>query len=116
MHKLEGMVDVRNKHCLNPECNKCPSFNYPGKTPGVYCGLHKLPGMIDVKHKRSHLSKSLPCLCPDISLEGCELSGVEEGSSRLGGRVEVRGLGKAGMAQEERGWQKGEVALWVRPD
>ena len=51
-HKLENMVDVRNKHCAHPDCNKCPSFNYPGKTPGMYCGLHKQPGMVDVKHKR----------------------------------------------------------------
>ena len=51
-HKLENMVDVRNKHCVHPDCNKCPSFNYPGKTPGMYCGLHKQPGMVDVKHKR----------------------------------------------------------------
>ena len=51
-HKLENMVDVRNRHCAHPECSKCPSFNYAGKTPGLYCGLHKLEGMVDVKHKR----------------------------------------------------------------
>ena len=57
-HKLENMVDVRNKHCAHPDCTKCPSFNYPGKTPGMYCGLHKQQGMVDVKHKRdrSHLA------------------------------------------------------------
>ena len=60
-HKLENMVDVRNKHCAHPDCNKCPSFNYPGKTPGMFCGLHKQPGMVDVKHKRdrSRLSAGL---------------------------------------------------------
>ena len=64
-HKLENMVDVRNKHCAHPDCTKCPSFNYPGKTPGMYCGLHKQQGMVDVKHKRdrSHLAagEGLPC-------------------------------------------------------
>ena len=51
-------MDVRNKHCAHPDCTKCPSFNYPGKTPGMYCGLHKQQGMVDVKHKRdrSHLA------------------------------------------------------------
>ncbi len=32
---------------------KAPSFNFPGVTPGAFCGTHKRDGMIDVKHKRA---------------------------------------------------------------
>jgi hypothetical protein len=73
-------VDVRNKHCAHPECNKCPSFNYPGKTPGLYCGIHKLAGMVDVKHKRdrSNLGNSgavthATTFCSDTPSQACGL-------------------------------------------
>jgi len=56
------MVDVRNKHCAHIDCNKCPSFNYPGKTPGMFCGLHKQSGMVDVKHKRDRSMMSAGAL------------------------------------------------------
>ena len=44
---------MRNRRCEEPNCTKCPSFNYPGVKPGLYCGQHKRTGMVDVKHKRS---------------------------------------------------------------
>ena len=85
-HKLENMVDVRNKHCAHADCNKCPSFNYPGKTPGMYCGLHKQAGMVDVKHKRDRsqllagaapwVSSLMMNACPAHALRGsvsCDL-------------------------------------------
>lgn len=52
MSRAAVQVDVRNRHCEEPNCTKCPSFNFPGLKPGVFCGLHKRAGMVDVKHKR----------------------------------------------------------------
>lgn len=48
-----AQVDVRNRHCAEEGCLKAPSFNFPGVTPGAFCGSHKREGMVDVKHKRA---------------------------------------------------------------
>ena len=29
-HKSDGMVDIKHKRCVEPGCNKRPSFNYTG--------------------------------------------------------------------------------------
>ena len=52
IHKLDGMVDVKNTHCIKDDCKKRPSFNNDGETKGLYCFIHKLDGMVDVKNKR----------------------------------------------------------------
>jgi len=49
-HKKEGMVDVKNKRCL--ECNKGPSYNKEGEKIALFCGTHKKEGMVDIKNKR----------------------------------------------------------------
>ena len=56
-HKLDGMVDVKNKTCIHPECKKQPTFNTEGEKTAVYCFTHKLDGMVDVKNKT--------CIHPD---------------------------------------------------
>jgi hypothetical protein len=48
-HKKEGMINVKNKTCL--ECNVIPSFNNEGETKSLYCSVHKKEGMVDVKSK-----------------------------------------------------------------
>jgi hypothetical protein len=48
-HKKEGMVNVKNKTCL--ECKKIPAFNKEGETKALYCSEHKKDGMVDVVHK-----------------------------------------------------------------
>ena len=48
-HKKNGMIDVKNKKCL--ECEVRPTFNNVGQKKGLYCVEHKKNGMIDVKHK-----------------------------------------------------------------
>jgi len=48
-HKMEGMVDVISKTCL--ECNKRPAFNTQGEKKALYCSAHKMEGMVDVKNK-----------------------------------------------------------------
>jgi len=50
-HKLNGMVDVKNKTCIYPNCKVQPNYNINGETKGLYCSTHKLDGMVDVKNK-----------------------------------------------------------------
>jgi hypothetical protein len=48
-HKRDGMVDVKNKTCL--DCKKRPTFNIEGETTALYCSTHKKDGMVDVISK-----------------------------------------------------------------
>lgn len=52
LHKKPGMVDVKNKKCLEANCRTQPCYNNPGETKGLYCDIHKKEGMIDVKNKK----------------------------------------------------------------
>jgi len=51
-HKLDGMVDVKNKKCIHEGCKKQPNYNVEGETKGLYCFPHKKDGMVDVKNKK----------------------------------------------------------------
>jgi hypothetical protein len=51
LHKLNGMINLKNRHCIHPNCKTRPSYNVEGKTTSLYCVSHKLPGMIFVKNK-----------------------------------------------------------------
>lgn len=51
-HKLEGMVDVKNKRCAEPGCTKQPHYNFGGERKGIHCGKHKQAGMVNVTSKR----------------------------------------------------------------
>ena len=51
-HKLEGMVDVKNKRCVYEGCDKQPSFGNKADMIASHCAAHKLEGMVDVKNKR----------------------------------------------------------------
>ena len=51
-HKLEGMIDVKNKTCIYEGCKIQPNYNNEGSIKALYCSTHKLEGMIDVKNKR----------------------------------------------------------------
>ena len=50
-HKLDGMINVKNKSCNHPNCKTLPIYNYEGETKAIYCATHKLDGMINVKNK-----------------------------------------------------------------
>ena len=50
-HKLENMIDVKNKKCVFENCNKQPNYNVIGEK-AIYCGEHKLDNMIDVNNKK----------------------------------------------------------------
>jgi uncharacterized protein YcgL (UPF0745 family) len=45
------MIDIKNKKCLEPTCNKRPCFNYENKKNGIYCNIHKKDEMINVTDK-----------------------------------------------------------------
>jgi hypothetical protein len=48
LHKLGGMIDIRNKRCIHENCKTQPNYNYEGQTNAVYCSTHKLDGMINI--------------------------------------------------------------------
>jgi hypothetical protein len=50
-HKLENMINVKDKTCLFEGCKTSPAFNIEGTKTGLYCLTHKLPNMINVKDK-----------------------------------------------------------------
>jgi hypothetical protein len=50
-HKLEGMIDVKNKSCENIGCIKLPVFNYINSQKPRFCNSHKLTGMVNIKDK-----------------------------------------------------------------
>ena len=50
-HKLEGMVNVKDKTCIFENCKTIPYFNYPNENIGLYCSKHQKPGMKNVKSK-----------------------------------------------------------------
>ena len=56
-HKLENMIDIKNKTCIFENCKKQPTYNYEGQTKALYCATHKLENMINVKDKscKTHL-------------------------------------------------------------
>ncbi len=50
--KMDGMIDVKSKRCIEDNCTKQPHFNKQGEAKALYCSDHKKDKMIDVKHKR----------------------------------------------------------------
>jgi len=48
-HRMNGMIDVKNKRCKETGCKTQPTFNIKGEKCGLYCLKHKTDGMIDVK-------------------------------------------------------------------
>lgn len=36
-HKQEGMIDIKHKRCVFPDCSKRPSFNYTGAAAYLCC-------------------------------------------------------------------------------
>jgi len=59
-HKLEGMVNVKDRLCIHADCKVRPTFNSDGETIPLYCSEHKLEGMINVKDKS--------CIHPDCKV------------------------------------------------
>ena len=51
IHKSTLMINVTNKLCEHPSCEKVPSFNYINEKKSILCSEHKLPDMINVAGK-----------------------------------------------------------------
>ncbi len=78
-HQLPKMVDVKNKRCETPGCDKQPSYAEFGK-PRAFCKDHKLPDMVNVINKRCQQSgcdkipsyakhgEKIPAFCKDHKL------------------------------------------------
>ena len=50
-HKLDNMINLKNKTCIHKGCNIQPSFNYKNEKKPLYCTEHKLDNMINLKNK-----------------------------------------------------------------
>jgi len=49
-HKLDGMINLKNKKCNESDCLTRPRYAQPGEYP-IYCATHKKEGMINVTSK-----------------------------------------------------------------
>ena len=52
IHKLDNMINVKDKKCMHPGCKTQPTYNIEGESTVLYCVTHKTDGMVDVKHKK----------------------------------------------------------------
>ena len=50
-HKKAGMVNVKDKTCIEYGCRTIPNFNKEGESSSIYCVSHKKAGMVNVKSK-----------------------------------------------------------------
>jgi len=78
----EGMIDVFNKRCEHPNCDKLASFNFKGEKKRIFCGKHKLKNMIKIHKKVCNFEDCLvgpsynfpdekkPIRCTEHKLEG----------------------------------------------
>jgi hypothetical protein len=90
-HKTEGMVNVVNKVCENPECaGKRATFNIVGEKPR-FCGEHALPGMINLSAKRCKGSNGVKCYTIPIYNRPGEKKGEYCIEHKLEGMVNVTG-------------------------
>ena len=53
------MIDIINKRCIHPNCDKRPSYNTPDEKIALYCANHKKDGMINITSKN--------CIHPDCN-------------------------------------------------
>ena len=49
--QVPGMVNIKQKACVEPDCRNRPSCNWAGAGVGVWCSKHKAEGMVDVRNK-----------------------------------------------------------------
>ena len=86
-HKLDGMVNVKDKTCIHTGCKVRPNYNTEGEIKGLYCATHKLDGMVDVKNKTCiHTGCKVR---PNYNTEG-EIKALYCGTHKLDGMVDVK--------------------------
>jgi hypothetical protein len=50
-HKLNNMLNIKDKKCIYEGCKTIPIYNYENKKKALYCLTHKLDNMINIKSK-----------------------------------------------------------------
>jgi len=50
-HKLDNMINIKNKKCIHENCKTQPTFNYVNENKGLYCSKHKLDNMVNIISK-----------------------------------------------------------------
>jgi hypothetical protein len=85
-HKLDGMVDIKNKTCIYSGCKIQPKYNLEGESKALYCVSHKLDGMVDIKNKTCIYSGCK--IQPTYNLEG-ETKALYCVSHKLDGMVDI---------------------------
>jgi hypothetical protein len=65
-HKKDGMINVKDKRCIYPECIRGRSY---GKIKGgaMYCSKHKLKGMIHKNLKYKMIIRDKWCIRPECT-------------------------------------------------
>ena len=86
-HKLDGMVDIKNKTCIHPNCKIQPVYNLEGEAKALYCVSHKLDGMVNVNDKQCIHSNCK--IRPTYNLEG-ESKALYCVSHKLDGMVDIK--------------------------
>jgi len=85
-HKLEGMVNIKDKTCIHDGCKKQPVFNVEGQTKSLYCSIHKIEGMVDVINKTCiHEGCKIR---PNYNKEG-EIKGLYCSNHKIEGMINV---------------------------
>jgi hypothetical protein len=51
-HKLDGMIDVKNKKCKEAGCTLTASYGNPGESKRLYCAKHAPDAMANVTHNK----------------------------------------------------------------
>jgi len=81
-HKLEGMINIKDKICEYHECNISPIYNFENEKTGKFCNKHKLEGMTNIIHKTcqyencktqpvyNFINEKIPQFCSIHKLEG----------------------------------------------
>jgi hypothetical protein len=86
-HKLNGMIDIKNKICNYEECKKISNFNFENERKPIYCFTHKLDGMIDVTHKKCIFEGCK--IRPNFNISG-EKKGIYCYKHKLDGMIDIK--------------------------
>ena len=57
VHKLEGMINIKNPICIYPDCKSISYYNNKEEIKTLYCKVHKLEGMMNVKKSKMYLPR-----------------------------------------------------------
>ena len=87
LHKLPGMIDLKNPRCEFDGCNAKSCYNFSGEKKGRLCSLHRLDGMVNVKRRQCEVQGC--STTPGYNYEG-ERSGRFCCTHKLNDMVDVK--------------------------